>query len=57
MLDVWEERFPDLTFTLRYYEGGMWFMGENDNDEEPPEVDFDNEEQVEAHNEYVASFK
>ena len=56
MLDVWEERFPDLTFTLRYYEGGMWFMGENDNEVDLPEIPDDNEEQEEAHDEYVASF-
>jgi hypothetical protein len=56
MLDVWEERFPDLTFTLRYYEGGMWFMGENDNDVDLPEIPDDNEEQEEAHDEYVANF-
>ena len=56
MLDVWEERFPDLTFTLRYYEGGMWFMGENDNDVDLPEIPDDNEEQEEAHDEYVAGF-
>ena len=56
MLDVWEERFPDLTFTLRYYEGGMWFMGENGNEVELPEIPDDNEEHEEAYDEYVEDF-
>ena len=56
MISIWERLYPSLSFTIRYYEGGMWFMGEDGVEEDLPVLTDNNEEQEEAHSVYVEKF-
>jgi len=56
MISIWERLYPSLSFTIRYYEGGMWFMGEDGVEEDLPVLSDNNEEQEEAHSVYVEKF-